>query len=649
MPELFAKDFVHTVLLVIITWASGKIFRELGMSEIIANVATGVLFGPAGALPLLDDSNGLKLLKFIGVWGVAFLLLGSGIESSFQSLREVGFKAVGVGVIGTIGPYILGILTYMCFGEESMSGNGWKSAIGMGTVLAPTSIAVPLTVFVTYRYVSKNVGQIVLNAAVLDDIFSIILLSVLDSLAKPQEHFGRDLSLLILYNILMIVVSGLIGHFIVPNWGVRVFHGISARLGDVHRDVLQVACVFTTMISLSFVASRFDCDLLGAFCAGLLFCELPRSETLWHHQTKAIVKWMVRIFFTFNVGCGVPAKDLISWEACWKGIILFLIPALGGKLLCGIFNREDFLMTGIAMSGRGEFAFVVLNTARKFISPVNAAALVWALLLTMIVCPLVLSILIKKQIQCRTGIRFLKIEIQTKRKRDLALEINEFMHEEEFNVQKIRYDTTPNITTIHYTIRSQNCINERSIEDLRHRLKDLLDDECCRLKIMPLEDIDVAEALDVEDPEEESHLFLLKWTIPTSSRKAFSRRRPNSELSTQSLENKKPSRITPWILLDKIDRELDKHNLVITCAKIKSIDVATHQTQFEAVLRVVQEGLGLHAGASFAEDKSVQELEKADPISKMGMHVLKKILHMYHVSGITDFNQNRNSSEVAKL
>ena len=63
---------------------------------------------------------------------------------------------------------------------------------------------------------------------------------------------------------------------------------------------------------------------------------------------------------------------------------------------------------------------------------------------------------------------------------------------------------------------------------------------------------------------------------------------------------------------------------------------------FFSLFIFTEEGLDLQMGRSFAEDRSLQELA-ADPISKMGMHVLKKVLHAYHVSGVTDFKQNTNS------
>jgi Kef-type K+ transport system membrane component KefB len=272
-------------------------------------------------------------------------------------MRTTGLKAVGVGIIGTIGPYVLGFLTCILLMSHPITEEkGWRSAISMGTVLAPTSIAVPLSVFVTYRYVTKPIGQVVLNAAVLDDIFSIILLSILQSLGDSGKSKGEmvlHLCLKLLYNIIMIVSAGVLGRYVMPRWGLDVFHFLSDRLGDDRRDMIQVTCVFSMTILLSYLASLFHCDLLGPFCAGLIFCELPRSETLLHHQTKVMVRWMIRIFFTFGVGCGVPARNLFLWEAFWKGVVIFIVPAFAGKLLCGVFHRKDFLMTGMAMSGRG--------------------------------------------------------------------------------------------------------------------------------------------------------------------------------------------------------------------------------------------------------------------------------------------------------
>jgi len=113
----------------------------------------------------------------------------------------------------------------------------------------------------------------------------------------------------------MVLSSALVGHYIFPKFVHIPLRMVEDRYGDNMRDALQIGIVFGTMISFAYTAHLFKAPLLGPFCAGLAFADIPRTEQVWTHNTKAITKWMIRIFFAFNVGCQIKSGDLFFLES----------------------------------------------------------------------------------------------------------------------------------------------------------------------------------------------------------------------------------------------------------------------------------------------------------------------------------------------
>merc|ERR1712070_88109 len=107
----------------------------------------------------------------------------------------------------------------------------------------------------------------------------------------------------------------------------------------------------------------------------------------------------------------------MGWPAFWRGIVFFIFPAFLGKMAVGVFNKSQPIMTGVAMIGRGEFAFVVLNAALnlKLINESLFASLVWTILFCIMTCPILLTWLVKKELASDTGHHLMKVQIRTKR------------------------------------------------------------------------------------------------------------------------------------------------------------------------------------------------------------------------------------------
>ena len=128
--------------------------------------------------------------------------------------------------------------------------------------------------------------------------------------------------------------------------------------------------------------------LLGAFVAGMCFVNVPRSQAIWNGQMKRIVRWAVRFFFASSVGFAVPVSEMGDPTTIGKGLALGAVPCISMKIVSGAFAYVRYasdearqrsrsaswvtrylhaqpqqLLVGMAMVARGEFAYMVAETA----------------------------------------------------------------------------------------------------------------------------------------------------------------------------------------------------------------------------------------------------------------------------------------------
>ena len=175
-------------------------------------------------------------------------------------------------------------------------------------------------------------------------------------------------------------------------------------------------CAYITAIKEAADGGAFiGSHLLGAFVAGMCFVNVPRSQAIWNSQMKRVVKWMVRFFFAASVGFAVPVSEMFTLESFGNGLLLAIGPTITTKLFSGIFAYTRYtspeakaraakaswitkychaqpqqLLVGAAMVARGEFAYMVADTAQslsyeggepgqRMLAPGIYASVVWVL------------------------------------------------------------------------------------------------------------------------------------------------------------------------------------------------------------------------------------------------------------------------------
>jgi Kef-type K+ transport system membrane component KefB len=263
-------------------------------------------------------------------------------------------------------------------------------AVFVGATATATSIGISAKVLSDLGYLQRPEGQIVLGAAVIDDILGIVILSVVSGIAK-----GGSLEWVAVGRIVLSSLGFLVGAIVIGNWFLPFFLKTVDWLRT-RGDLITASLIFA--FSLAWIAEQVgSAAIIGAFAAGLVLANTDRRHQL-EQQLRPITDFFLPIFFIM-VGAGVKLGLLANQEALFLALTLSATAVLG-KLVCGwaAFGIPgDKWVIGAGMVPRGEvglvFAGVGLSTGVLFGR--YHAAVVIMVILTTFLGPLLLSLMLR--------------------------------------------------------------------------------------------------------------------------------------------------------------------------------------------------------------------------------------------------------------
>jgi len=274
------------------------VFPEVGVdaSSSVLMTTLQTLMGTSGeTLNHVFETQG-EIISVLAELGVIILLFEIGLESDLKELQKVGWQAAIVAVVGVVAPFALGTVGLMSLFHVAA-----LPAIFAGAALTATSIGITSKVLSELGQLRSREGQIIVGAAVMDDVLGIIVLAVVASLAKTG-----DVSLT---NVAILIASAtgfLLGAILIGRGFNQVFGSIADRLQT--RGNLVIPAL-TFALALAFVAQVVHLEaILGAFAAGLVLDETDQRKEL-DRQIIPIADVLVPIFFV-TVGARVDLSVL---------------------------------------------------------------------------------------------------------------------------------------------------------------------------------------------------------------------------------------------------------------------------------------------------------------------------------------------------
>ncbi|PIR82363.1 cation:proton antiporter [Candidatus Kaiserbacteria bacterium CG10_big_fil_rev_8_21_14_0_10_59_10] len=404
-----------------------SLIERWGQPAVLGELAIGVLIGNLAlvGISIFEPIKADHIIAFLAELGVIILLFQIGLETNIRRMREVGINALLVAVIGVAAPFILG--TYVV-GPLLLPGLEQTVYLFLGAALTATSVGITARVFKDVGALQSREAQIVLGAAVIDDVLGLIILAVVSAIVTVGVVTAGAVGLIFFKALAFLGGAIFLGQMFAPKISL-LFSKISTGIGMKFTLAFSFGLVFAYLAGLIGLA-----PIVGAFAAGLVLDPVvfryfrspeaveelqsalgeeadervrTRVESVMRHQNtkhveeliEPIAFFLVPIFFV-HVGMQV---DLATFAD-----LPILLTALGltaaafiGKLVAGLAAGKgaNKWIVGFGMVPRGEVGliFATIGASLGVITGGVFSVIVIMVILTTLVTPPILSILLRRR------------------------------------------------------------------------------------------------------------------------------------------------------------------------------------------------------------------------------------------------------------
>lgn len=420
----YAITFLWIAVVLTAAKLSGLV-EKIGQPSVLGELIIGVILGNLVLLGI-DIFEPIKhdhIIAFLAELGVVILLFQIGLESNISKMRKVGGKAGLVAVLGVVVPFVLG--TYLV-GPWLLPGLNDNAYLFLGATLTATSVGITARVFKDLGKLQTKEAQIVLGAAVIDDVLGLIILAVVSAIVTAGSVSFGTIGLISAKAVLFLVLSILLGQYFAPrlSW---VFAKVQAGVGMKFTLAICFGLLFAYLAQVIGLA-----PIVGAFAAGLIldpvhfrYFKDPKivreikeyvheanpelqgklNATINKHAERHIEEiiepiglFLVPIFFVLT-GMNVKLETMFDGQILLVALAITVVAFLG-KIVTGFVAGKGVnkSIIGWGMVPRGEVGLIFATIGRTLgvVTDQVFSVIVIMVILSTLLTPPILTFIIKK-------------------------------------------------------------------------------------------------------------------------------------------------------------------------------------------------------------------------------------------------------------
>jgi len=342
--------YQQLLILMVVVWGVASLLRKIGFPTIMGELLMGVILGPA-VLGWVEPNEIIEVLAQLGIF---FLLLHTGVETEPRQFFAAVKVSLGVTILGAAVPFAVATGVGLAFGLTPFS------AIFVGLTMTATAVVVALKIMRDLGLQHTRVAHVVMAAAVIDGLVSLIMFSVV--LGIVREGSVAWLTLL--------EIAGKVGLFFgvvcAVGWWLypRFSHPFRHRQGKGFAFLLALALLFglfAEAIGLHII--------LGAYMAGLFLEERVAGKSFIDSvelRLNGIAYTLLGPIFFISLGFHVSFAPLAG-SGFWFVLALAGAVAVGQVLsAAGMarllrFSWVEAFGVGAGMCARAEMAYVLAS------------------------------------------------------------------------------------------------------------------------------------------------------------------------------------------------------------------------------------------------------------------------------------------------
>lgn len=384
------RYLLDLALILLSTKVLSLVTKRFKLPQVVGSLLAGLILGPA-VLNIIHETDFIKQLAEVGV---IVLLFNAGLESNLSEFKKSGKTSFIVAVMGVMIPLIGGTILAYCINHGKVENvSVFVQNIFIGSVLTATSVSITVETLRELGKVSTSVGNIIVGAAIIDDVLGMLVLTIITSLAGSSVSVIKVIVKIVGFFIFSIIV-GIITYKLFNKW-------VDKYDIDKRRFVIVS---FVICLLLSFSAEEFFgvADITGAYIAGLVLSS--NKETIYITKRFETLSYILLspVFFA-SVGLNVNLPDLngkiviITIALIIVAVFTKIIGCGLGAKLCG-YNNMESIQIGSGMVTRGEVTLIIASKglALGLMSSYFLTPVILMVVFTSIFTPILLKIVFSK-------------------------------------------------------------------------------------------------------------------------------------------------------------------------------------------------------------------------------------------------------------
>jgi Kef-type K+ transport system membrane component KefB/nucleotide-binding universal stress UspA family protein len=350
----------------------GELMLRIGQPAVMGQLLAGLLLGPSvlGALwpdayhTLFPSAAAQKsMIEGIAQFGILILLLLAGMETELALVRGVRRAAVSASIGGIAVPFACGFALGQFLPEQLLPAPEQRliTSLFLGTALSISSVKIVATVIREMGFLRRNVGQVILASAIVDDTIGWIIIAITLSLAAHGSLDWVSLAQGVVGTALFLVASFTLGRRVVA----RIIRWTNDNFRGEAPVIATIIFIMGTFALITHVIGVHS--VLGAFVAGILVGESPILTRRIDEQLRGLVAGLFMPVFFGLAGLSADLTILQSGELTLLTLLLVLIATIGktgGAFVGGYFGgltRKESVALATGMNARGSTEVIVAS------------------------------------------------------------------------------------------------------------------------------------------------------------------------------------------------------------------------------------------------------------------------------------------------
>jgi Kef-type K+ transport system membrane component KefB len=368
--HMVAIFLVEIMLMLFFGRLLGELMQRVGQPAVMGQLIAGILIGPSvfGALMpsaynviFPDVAAQKRMIDAISQLGILMLLLLTGMETDLKLVNRMRRTAFFTSLSGIIFPFACGYAVGQFLPAAMLPDPSQRlvTSLFLATALSISSVKIVAMVIMEVGFLRRNIGQIILASAILDDTVGWIIIAIIGGIASSGKVDIKGVGFAFLGTVAFLAVSFTFGRKVVA-------HIIRWTNDHLIIDVPVITAILVLMIAMALLTDYIGVHtVLGAFVVGILVGQSPILTKHIEGQLRGLIVALFAPIFFAVAGREIDLTILKSFYQIELALAFILIASFGKVIGCYIGGRlgklgnREATALAIGMNARGSTEVIV--------------------------------------------------------------------------------------------------------------------------------------------------------------------------------------------------------------------------------------------------------------------------------------------------